>query len=163
MVVSTMLTGAERCRVDAAGTDAYEVVHRDSIDEVVGDVRACRARAVLVSVACCQSPNVARIEGRIASIVRDFPRVTTMALLSEATSAAPTAMLLLGRSGVRTVVDARRPEGWRVLRETLAERLTTGTDIVATAVTQLSADLRDAPGDCRRFFFALFSAAETSV
>jgi hypothetical protein len=161
MLVSTMLTAPERSRVDAAGTGAYDVVHRDSIEEVVGDVRARRARAVVVSVACCQPPDIARLEGRIATIVRDFPRVTALALLSEPTTNAPSALLLLGRSGIRTLVDARRPDGWRVLRDALTERSAIGTDIVSSAVAQLTTDLYDVPADCRRFFLALFPASET--
>jgi AraC-like DNA-binding protein len=161
LLVSTMLTGAERCRVDAVGMDAYEVVHRDSIDEVVGDVRARRARAVVLSVACYQPGNATRIEGRIASIVRDFPRVTTLALLTEASGLAPSAMLSLGRSGIRTVVDARRPEGWRMLRQVLAEHSDVASDIVSAAIAQLAVDLSDATADCRRFFVTLFSANET--
>jgi hypothetical protein len=161
MLVSTMLTAPERGRVDAAGTGVYDVIHRDSIDEVVGDVRARRARAVVVSVACCQPPDVARIEGRIASIVRDFPRVRALALLSDATSNAPSALLLLGRSGIRTLVDARRPDGWRALRDALTERSAIGTDIVSSAVGQLTTDLCDVPADCRHFFLALFPAGET--
>jgi len=161
MLVSTMLTGPERSRVDAAGADVYEVVHRNSLDEVLGDVRERRARAVVLSVACCQPPDVAGIEGRIARIVRDFPLVTALALVSETSGVVPSAMLLLGRSGIRTVVDARRPDGWRTLREALIERSAAPPDIVTAAITQLGADLSDASSDCRQFFFALFTVNET--
>ena len=157
MVVSTMLTTVERGRVGAAGTGLFDVVHRDSIDEVMGDVRAQRAGAVVVSVSCCLPPYAARIEGRIATIVRDFPRVTTLALLSDATEAAPAAMLSLGRSGIRTVVDARRPDGWQQLRLLLAEPASPTSDIVMAAASALTRDLADAGPECRRFFLTLFN------
>jgi AraC-like DNA-binding protein len=162
MLVSTMLTARERHRVDAVGIGAYDLAHRDSIDEVMADVRGRWARAVVISVACCQSRDSLRIEGRLTSMVRDFPRVAALALLSEPTDAAPAAILLLGRSGFRTVVDTRCPDGWRTLRDALAERSTTG-DIVSAAISQLGEDLRGARADCRRFFATVFAADESVV
>jgi AraC-like DNA-binding protein len=159
MFVSTMLTVPERYRVDAVGADAYDLVHRDTIDEVLRDVRDQRARAIVLSVARCERPEVARIECRVAGIVRDYPRVTAVALLSEFTGEAPSTMLLLGRCGIRTIVDARRPEGWRVLRDALAARRVTG-DITSCALAQLMGDLGSAPPDCRQFFVPLFNSGE---
>jgi AraC-like DNA-binding protein len=160
MLVSTMLTDPERRRVDAVGMGAYELAHRDSIDEVMTDVRGRHAKAVVISVACCQSSDIPRIEGRLVSIVRDFPRVTALGLLSGAADVTPSAMLLLGRSGIRTVVDARSPDGWRVLREALTER-SHCTDIAATAIAQISEDLGAASEDCRRFFATLFTVDDS--
>src|SRR5215469_771487 len=97
MLVSTMLTDPERRRVDAVGMGAYELAHRDSIDEVMTDVRGRHAGAVVISVACCRSSDTPRIEGRLVSIVRDFPRVTALGLLSDAGDVTPSGMLLLGR------------------------------------------------------------------
>ncbi len=162
MLVSTMLTASERRRVDAVGTGAYELAHWDSIDEVMTDVRGRSARAVVISVACCQSNNTPRIEGRLTRIVRDFPGVTALALLSEAADGAPSAMLLLGRSGVRTVVDTRASDGWRTLRDALAER-SSAADIVTTAISQMGEDLLGASDDCRRFFTTVFAVGESVV
>jgi AraC-like DNA-binding protein len=156
-VVSTMLTAPERQRVDAIGAGVYDLVHRDSIEEVVEDVRARRARAVVLSVACCHPPDVVGVESRVASIVRDFPRVTAVALVSDAGGGSPAAMLALGRCGIRTVADARRPDGWRVLREALVERTGAVPEVEAAAVAQLTVDLVGAPRDCHRFFVALFT------
>jgi hypothetical protein len=50
-----MLTPAERIRVDAAGEGSYFAIHRDSVAELVHDIRMNRVGAVLVSVACCDS------------------------------------------------------------------------------------------------------------
>src|SRR3954471_801618 len=43
--VATVLTPAERIRVDAAGEGLYRSIHRDSVDDVVRDVREARAAA----------------------------------------------------------------------------------------------------------------------
>src|SRR4051794_29433119 len=49
--IATMLTPNERLRVDAAGDGSYRAIHRDSVAEVVQDLKSNRAGAVLVSVA----------------------------------------------------------------------------------------------------------------
>jgi AraC-like DNA-binding protein len=161
--VSTMLTGPERGRVDAAGTGLYVATHRDSIDEVIGDVRGRRAHAVVISVACCVGGDVTtgRVVNRVASIVRDFPRVPTLALLTDTEGQMPSAVLALGRSGVRTLIDARHPTGWRLLRDAVAQCHDATAELEAAAVRQLSLDLCDAPNDCRQFFTALFLSPVT--
>jgi len=63
--VSTMLTPAERSRVDAAGEGFYRAVHRDSIDDILSDLRAQRVSAVLLSVAWCGGEDDATRFGRI--------------------------------------------------------------------------------------------------
>jgi AraC-like DNA-binding protein len=156
--VSTMLTAPERGRVDAAGTGLYVATHRDSIDEVIGDVRTRRAHAVVISVACCAGTTTGRVVRRVGSIVRDFPRVATVALLTDADDLAPSVVLALGRSGVETLIDARHPTGWRSLREAVAQCRSSAAELSPSAVEQLHADLCDAPADCRRFFDMLFSA-----
>ena len=44
--VVTMLTPVERIRVDAAGEGTYRTVHRDSVAELVHDIRTSRVGAV---------------------------------------------------------------------------------------------------------------------
>ena len=81
-----MLTAPERSRVDAAGIGLYETLHRDSIDEVTRDVRAPRGRRDPgVGQVLPDWTGAARVvTTRVASIVRDFPRVTAVALLTDA-------------------------------------------------------------------------------
>jgi AraC-like DNA-binding protein len=98
---------------------------------------------------------------RIASIVRDFPRVTTVALLTDAGDEAPSAVLALGRSGIRTLIDARRPAAWHQLRDAVSQSTDATAELEMNAVQQISADLPDAPSDCRRFFALLFTAPVT--
>ena len=148
--VTTILTPAERVRVDAAGEGVYTAFHRDSIDDVIRDLKERRASAVLVSVTRC-SPRDAT---RVALLVREFPRVPTVALLTELETSVPSAMLTLGRSGVQTLVDVREPTGWRQLRDVLLGDQS--RDINRLALAQLSTDLTGAHPDCWRFFEALF-------
>src|SRR6185437_15399857 len=70
--VATMLLPGERSRVDAAGDGFYRTVHRDSIDDIISDLRAQRVSAVLVSVTRCGAEDDASRFGRI---VREFPRI----------------------------------------------------------------------------------------
>ncbi|MFL5574353.1 MAG: helix-turn-helix domain-containing protein [Gemmatimonadaceae bacterium] len=149
--VTTMLTPYERARVDAAGEGLYYAMHRDSIDDVVRDLKERGAAAVLVSVARCGRHEAARV----AAVVREFPRVTAVALLTQVEAGTPHAVLSLGQSGVRTLVDVRQPAGWRELRSVLAADRTDA--LRRAALTQLSADLAGVPADCWRFFEALFT------
>jgi AraC-like DNA-binding protein len=148
--VTTILTPAERVRVDAAGEGVYTAFHRDSIDDVIRDLKERRASAVLVSVTRCNP----RDATRVALLVREFPRVPTVALLSELETSVPSAMLTLGRSGVQTLVDVREPAGWRQLRDVLLGDQS--RDINRLALAQLSTDLAGVHPDCWRFFEALF-------
>src|SRR5688572_12325464 len=93
--VSTMLTPDERMRVDAAGLGLYRAMHRETIEDVIRDVRERGASAVVMSVACCG----ARELPRLARMVREFPRVPAVALLTDAAgsaAASPHTVLGLG-------------------------------------------------------------------
>lgn len=149
--VTTILTPAERIRVDAAGEGHYTTLHRDSVDDVIRDLKEKRAAAVLVSVARCGL----RDATQVAMLVREFPRVPTVALLTDLEPSAPGAVLTLGRSGVQTLVDVRQPSGWRRLRDVLLADQS--SDINRLALAQLSMDLSSAHSDCRQFFEILFS------
>lgn len=150
--VSTVLTRDEQLRVDAAGEGSYRALHRESVGDVVRDLRANRAQAVIVSVACCDRIG----SGGMTAVVREFPRVPTVALLSRIERATPEAVLQLGHSGVRRIVDVSQPAGWRELRALLLT--CQGEDIQRQALGQLGLDLTGAPEDCWRFFEALFLA-----
>jgi AraC-like DNA-binding protein len=151
MPVSTMLTPSERARVDAAAQGLYSALHRESLDEVIADLRERRAGAVLVSIAKYGLHSSARM----AAMVREFPRVPAMALLTETQYSTPQSLLALGHLGVRILIDARQPSGWQTLRDILAAERS--NDLQRTALGHLSADLVGASNDCWRFFELLFS------
>src|SRR5687768_1400216 len=151
MPVSTILTPGERLRVDAAAEGLYSALHRESFDEVLADLRERRAGAVLISIARYGIHSSARM----AAMVREFPRVPAMALLTETQYSTPQNLLSLGQLGVRILIDARQPSGWQALRDILAAERS--SDLQRTALGQLSEDLSGAPSDCWRFFELLFS------
>lgn len=88
-------------------------------------------------------------------MVREFPRIPAMALLTETQYSTPENLLSLGQVGVRILIDARQPSGWQTLRDILAAEKS--SDLQRTALGQLSTDLSGAPSDCWRFFELLFS------
>lgn len=148
--VATILDPAERVRVDAIGAGLYRTIHRDNVNEVMRDLKERRISAVLVSVARC----VREEPLHVATVVRDFPRVPTLALLSGGSDADAEAVLALGNCGVRTLVDVRHPVGWQRLRELLGVENT--KDVERAVVGALRADLVGVPDDCWRFFETLF-------
>lgn len=151
--IATILTPAERPRVDAAGEGLYRTIHRDTLDDVLRDLREKRIGAVLVSVARCTDAD----STRLASVVREFPRVPAVALLTTLDATTPRAVLSLGQSGVRRIVDVRLPVGWRELRDLLVREA--GDDVERMALGQLAIDLAGVPEDCWRFFECLFRSA----
>jgi AraC-like DNA-binding protein len=151
--VTTVLTPDERLRVDAAGQGIYQAWHRETLDDAVRDLRERRAAAVIVSTARCPAEQVPRF----ARVVREFPRVPAVALLSNLTPQAAQAVLVLGRCGVRTLVDVREPRGWQQLRSMLLQDQ--ASEIHRVALARIEGDLGEAPDGCRRFFQLLFEDA----
>ena len=151
--VATILTPSERTRVDAAGEGLYRSLHRESVADVMRDVREARASAVVVSVSYCE-----RVSSEpVATMVREFPRVPTLALLTELGPRTPYTLLSLGTSGVRRLIDVRDASGWRLLRSALTDEC--GNSAQRLALRQLSQDLEGASNDCWRFFEVLFLCA----
>jgi AraC-like DNA-binding protein len=149
--IVTILTPDERLRVDAAGQGLYRTLHRESVDDVVRDLRARPVQAVVVSVDCCDD----RAAARMAAVVREFPRVPAVALLTRLGNRSASTVLALGRSGVRRVVDVRQADGWGELRSLLMSD--TGDDVGRLALSQLAVDLSGGREDTWRFFETLFA------
>lgn len=148
--ITTVLTPDERLRVDAAGQGIYRACHRESLIDVMRDLRDRRAAAVIVSIARCDENALPRV----ARVVREFPRVPAVALLSSLSPHTAQTVLVLGRCGVRTLVDVREPRGWQQLRSVLLHDQ--ATEIHRVALARVSEDLSNAPEGCHRFFRALF-------
>jgi AraC-like DNA-binding protein len=150
--ITTLLTPAERPRVDAAGEGCYRTLHRETVDDLIRDLKSRQVHAVLVSVTCAGGQAM-----RVASLVREFPRIPAVALLSELELKTPHAVLALGQSGIRRLVDVRQAAGWRELRGALMAD--TGDNGRRGILTQLAIDLAGAPDDCWRFFETLFTCS----
>ena len=150
--ITTLLTPSERPRVDAAGEGCYRTLHRDSVDDLIRDLKSRQVQAVLVSVACA-GPQATRV----ASQVREFPRVPAVALLSELEVKTPHAVLALGQSGIRRLVDVRQAAGWRELRGALMAD--SGNSGQRTILGQLAVDLAGVHDDCWQFFETVFTCS----
>lgn len=139
LTVAAVLTPGERQRVDAAGNGIFAVVHRDSVPDAVRVVRERAVDAVLVSVHRCVPEQIAAV-GRL---VRDFPGIPTVALVSQHNAGATEMLLRLGASGVRQVVDVTVPAGWAQLRHVVGQPAT-------RAVARIQGPILEALGDAPR-------------
>ncbi|MHB0948655.1 MAG: helix-turn-helix transcriptional regulator [Gemmatimonadaceae bacterium] len=149
--VATVLTPAERSRVDAAGAGLYATQHHESIDDLLRELRERPVAAVLVSATRCDTITTTRL----SRMVREFPRIPAVALLSQFETQSARAVLALGGCGVQQLVDVRQPGGWHQLRALLAPDH--AAEIRRVALDTILSDLPDATTGCHRFFTALFS------
>lgn len=150
--IVTFLTPAEQHRVDALGQGSYTTVHRENLDDLMRDLRTKPVSAILVSVARYQEQH----STQMARMVREFPRVPAVALLTGNESKNTQSLLALGKHGVQALVDAREPAGWRDLRQFVQRELS--TTIESVAIQRIRADLVGAQSDCLRFLDELFLA-----
>ena len=118
--VAAVLLPGERPRVDAAGNGLFAVLHRDSIPDAVRVVRERPVDAVLVSVHRCGADQMEVL----GHLVREFPSIPTVALVSQHDPGAIEMLLRLGASGVRQVVDVTSPAGWSRLRQVVGQPAT---------------------------------------
>jgi len=150
--IAAVLLPGERPRVDAAGNGCFAVVHRDSVPEAVRTVRERPVDAVLVSVHRCPPEQVEAVR----HLVREFPGIPTVALVSQHDPGATEMLLRLGASGVRQVVDVTSPTGWNRLRLVVGQP---ATRAVARIQAPILAGLAEAPPDARLFVEALIRLA----
>ena len=150
--IATVLLPVERARVDAAGSGCFSVVHRDSIPDAVRIVRERPVDAVLVSVHRC-GPEQVEVLGHL---VREFPGIPTVALLSQHDASATEMLLRLGASGVRQVVDVTSPTGWSRLRQVVGQPATRAVARIQGPILEV---LAEAPPDTRLFMEAVIRLA----
>jgi AraC-like DNA-binding protein len=150
--IAAVLLPGERPRVDAAGNGCFAVVHRDSVPEAVRTVRERPVDAVLVSVHRCPPEQVEAVR----HLVREFPGIPTVALVSRHDPGATEMLLRLGASGVRQVVDVTSPTGWNRLRLVVGQP---ATRAVARIQAPILSALAEAPPDARLFIEALIRLA----
>ncbi len=111
VVVAAVVTSTERPGLDAAGVGYFAIVHRSSLPGATQAVREQPVDAVVFSVHECGGQAVEDID----NLVRRFPDVPTVALVTRADPATPDTLLRLGATGVRHVIDVTGPNGWRRL------------------------------------------------
>jgi AraC-like DNA-binding protein len=150
--IATVLLPMERARVDAAGSGCFASVHRDSIPDAVRIVRERPVDAVLLSVHRC-GPEQVEV---VSHLVREFPGIPTVALVSQHDPTATEMLLRLGASGVRQVVDVTSPAGWSRLRQVVGQP---ATRAVARIQGPILESLAEAPSDTRLFLEAMIRLA----
>lgn len=153
--VVTVLDPDERARVDAAGEGLYQTIHRETVADALEDLKHRRVGAVLLGVVRCGQ----QLDRRVASVVREFPTVPTVALLGGEPANAD-ALLRLGNAGITRLVDVRVPAGWSQLRRILASEAMRAAD--RTALARIREALEPVPDETWLFFEALFAASERS-
>ncbi|MBI3791364.1 MAG: helix-turn-helix domain-containing protein [Gemmatimonadetes bacterium] len=117
-LVTTLVPPGERPHVDAAGEGLFRAVHRSSLPEVLEDLRARRAAAVMVSLGAWHPT----ARPALTRLVREFPHVPAFAFLARPDARSPQVALQLGQCGVRAVLEANQAHGWAELRRALTAR-----------------------------------------
>lgn len=149
VTVCTLLPPTERHRFEAVGDGCFVSLHAESCREVLTAARRRRVDAVVLSVHRCggeELPVVARL-------VREFPAIPAVALVSRHDRHATETLLRLGANGVRAAVDCTEPNGWRRLRELVGYP---SSPVAARILHRLIPALGDSvPPDARLFFEAL--------
>ena len=150
--VAAVLLPGERPRVDAAGSGCFAVLHRDTIPDAVRVVRERSVDAVLVSVHRCGPEQMEAV----GHLVREFPGIPTVALLSQHDPGSTETLLRLGASGVRQVVDVTSPSGWNRLRMVVGQPATRAVSRIQGPILKA---LEYAPPDTRLFIEAMIRLA----
>ena len=155
LTVAAVLAPGERAGLEAAGVGCFTVVHRASLPEAVRAVRERPVDAIVFSVHHCRGPGAQQID----DLVRRFPDVPAVALLTRNDAEAPEALLRLGATGVRHVVDVTGPAGWRRLRQLLAEP---ASKPAARILAKVHEALPDLPPDTSLFLELMIRIAPST-
>ena len=152
LLVATVLDPQERPRLDAAVQGRFQSVHTETVGEVIRAVRERPVNAVLLSPRRVGSTQMAGV----ASLVRGFPGVPTVAVLSHHDGESSERLLEFGACGVRRAVDLSRRNGWGELRSLVEDPASpTGSRILARTIPALGTP----SPDCQYFFESLIRLA----
>jgi AraC-like DNA-binding protein len=108
--------------------------------------------AVLVSPGRVEREHLASV----STLVRRFPAVPTVAVISRHDPESTDRLLHFGASGVRRVVDLTVREGWHELRELVSH---TSSPTAARILSRVVPALGEPTADCRRFFEVMVRTA----
>jgi len=148
VTVCALVPPAERSRIEAAGSGCFVTLHAASFRDVLVAARRSRVDAVVFSAHSCAADDLPSV----VRLVREFPALPTVALVSRHDSLSTQILLRLGASGVRAAIDCSLPDGWHRLRDTLGRPV---PPVTAQVLLSLRAALQDAPDDVRLFFETL--------
>ncbi|MGE0439164.1 MAG: helix-turn-helix transcriptional regulator [Gemmatimonadales bacterium] len=156
VTVAAVVAPVERAHLEAAGAGCFSVVHRPSFPEAMKVVRERPVDAIVFSVHEWRASEVEELDG----LVRRFPEIPTVALLTRPDPRAPETLLRLGASGVRHVVDVTGPAGWSRLRRILAEPASRPASRI---LARLVDALPDLPADTRMFLELMVRLAPSTA
>ncbi len=145
VVVATVIEPENRPRLDAAVQGCFRAVHTENLRDVIRAVRERPIRAVLLSPGRLQRDQVPGV----AALVRSFPAVPMVAVVARHDASSSQRLLELGASGVSQVVDLCGRDGWRQLRDLVAEP---STPTAARMLGRIMPALGEPTIDCRHFF-----------
>jgi AraC-like DNA-binding protein len=151
-LVATVMEPDERARVDAAVQGRARALHANSVTEAIRAVRERGVEAVLVSPRTVERQHLASV----GTLVRRFPSVPTVAIVSRHDPASTDRLLHFGAYGVRRVVDLTVREGWNQLRELVSHA---ATPTAARILARVLPALGEPTADCRKFFEVVIRTA----
>ncbi len=150
--VATILEPAARSRLDAAAQGTFATYHARNVRDALRAVRERPVRTVLLS-----PRYVSRSEmSRVGQLVRGFPGVATVAVLSEHDARSSARLLELGAHGVSQMLDLTRRDGWRRLRELVSHPT---SPAAARILGRVLPALGQPTRDCRDVFEVLVRLA----
>lgn len=155
VTVAAVVSPMDRASLEAAGAGCFAVVHRPSLPEALRVVRERPVDAVIFSIHEWRGQEVEQVD----NLVRRFPEVPTVALLTRLDPQAPETLLRLGATGVRHVVDVTAPAGWNRLRRLLGEPASRPAARILGRITE---ELPDLPGDTRLFLELMVRTAPST-
>ena len=144
ITVAAVVSPNERASLDAVSAGCFAVLHRSSLPEALRAVRERPVDAVVLSVNQCPHEHVDLVD----HLVRGFPTIPMVALVSRHDDSVPELLLRLGATGVKQVVDVTAPAGWGRLRQILTEP---ASRPAARILAELLGALPNLPPDTRLF------------
>jgi AraC-like DNA-binding protein len=153
--IAAVVAPAERPLLDAAALGSFSVLHQDTVPEAVRTVRERAVDAVLLSAYHCSDQHPEPVD----ELVRNFPGIPTVALVTRHDARISQTLLRLGATGIREVIDVTAPAGWKRLRQVVAEPATRGA---ARILAPVLAALPNLPSDARFFLEVLVRLAPST-
>jgi AraC-like DNA-binding protein len=154
--VATVIEKRERPRLDAAADGRFAAVHVDCVRDALRAVRERPVRLILVSPDCIRRDDLPGV----AELVRGFPGIPTVAVVSRHDAESSERLLQLGAHGVRSLFDLSGREGWRRLRDHVAQPTSPAG---ASILTRVLPALGETTRDCRQYFEILVRLAPSTT
>jgi AraC-like DNA-binding protein len=155
MTIAAVVSTVERAGLEAAGAGCFSVVHRATLPDALRVVRERPVDAVVFSVHECGRTEMDQVD----HLVRRFPDIPTVALVTRADPGASELLLRLGATGIRHVVDVTNPTGWARLRHLLLAPVSRPAARIMARVFEVLTDL---PPDTRLFVELMIRLAPTT-